>query len=227
MVVRVPLLVGRAIRIIQFFLKRRTLYLCLARQLHNSMIEQLIHFIKKIVPLSPSEEELIAILFKEKKYRKGDFFLAEGEVCKHVGFLAKGLMRYYINDDGKEKTYGFSQENNFVSNYESFVPRMPLAQIIQALEDCELFVISYSGLQEFYKEIDGGERFGRLVIEQVFIQTLQERNSFYIDSPEFRYEKFIREHPDLKQRLSQYHIASYVGVKPQSLSRIRKRILKK
>jgi len=92
------------------------------------------------------------------------------------------------------------------------------------LEDCELSVISSSDLQQFYQSVAQGERFGRLVIGQVFIQLLQDLSSFYTDTPEYRYEKFVQEHPGLQQRISQYHIASFVGVKPQSLSRIRKRI---
>ena len=188
------------------------------------MAADLIQFITQLITLTSTEKKLVQDLFKEKNYKKGDFFLAEGETCKHVGFITKGIMRYYINDEGEEKTYGFSKENDFVSNYESFVPQTPSQQIIQALEDCVLRVISRNDLPQFYTEIKEGERFGRLVIEQVFIQTLNERNSFYTDSPEFRYEKFIQQHPDLQQRLSQYYIASYVGVKPQSLSRIRKRL---
>ena len=188
------------------------------------MTADLIQVIEQLINLTPAEKKLVQDLFKEKKYKKGDFFLAEGETCKHVGFITKGIVRYYINDEGEEKTYGFSKENDFVSNYESFVPQTPSQQIIQALEDSVLLVISRNDLQQFYAHIKEGERFGRLVIEQVFIQTLKERNSFYTDSPEFRYEKFIQQHPDLQQRLSQYYIASYVGVKPQSLSRIRKRL---
>lgn len=188
------------------------------------MTEKLIISIKSIIGLDPKEVESINQLFKEKKIKKGDFFLAEGQVCKHVGFVVKGLMRYYINHEGEEKIYSFAQENNFVCNYESFIPKTPSTKIIQALEDCEILQISYKDLQVFYKSIKQGEQFGRLVIEQVFIQTLQDLSSFYTDTPELRYEKFIKTHPDLQQRISQYHIASYVGVKPQSLSRIRKRI---
>jgi len=161
---------------------------------------------------------------KKKRLKKGDFFLADGQVCKQVGFIVKGLIRYYISPDGEEKTYAFAQKNNFVCNYESFLPQTPSTKIIQALEDCELLLISFADLQIFYKSIAQGERFGRLVIGQVFIQLLQDLSSFYTDTPEYRYEKFIKEHPGLQQRISQYHIASYVGVKPQSLSRIRKRI---
>ena len=189
-----------------------------------SMTEQLILAIKSIINLTPQEVDTINKLFKKKEYKKGDYFLAEGQVCKQAGFIVKGLIRYYINHDGEEKTYSFGQENNFVCNYESFVPQAPSTKIIQALEDCEILQISHSDLQLFFKSIAQGERFGRLVIEQVFMQLLQDLSSFYTDTPEYRYGQFIKKYPDLLQRVSQYHIASYVGVKPQSLSRIRKRI---
>ncbi|SHH65077.1 cAMP-binding domain of CRP or a regulatory subunit of cAMP-dependent protein kinases [Chryseobacterium oranimense] len=188
------------------------------------MTEKLIISIQSFIDLDSKEIDNIRLLFKEKSVKKGDFFLAEGQVCKQVGFIVRGLMRYYINHDGEDKTYAFAQENNFICNNESFIPQTPSTKIIQALEDCEILQISYDDLQIFYKSIRQGERFGRLVIEQVFIQTLQDLSSFYTDTPEYRYEKFIKKHPDLQQRISQYHIASYVGVKPQSLSRIRKRI---
>lgn len=188
------------------------------------MINSLLQSIQNIITLSATERDIVVSLFKEKTYRKGDFFLADGQVCKQVGFVTKGLLRYYINHDGEEKTYDFAQENNFVCNYESFIPRTPSTKNIHALEDCEILQISYDDLQLFYKSISQAERFGRIVIEQVFIQTLQDLSSFYTDTPELRYEKILKKHPDLLQRMSQYHIASYVGVKPQSLSRIRKRI---
>lgn len=188
------------------------------------MSEQLISSIRAAIDLSPEDITCINLLFKKRIIKKGDFFLADGQVCKHAGFIEKGLVRYYINADGEEKTYEFGQENNFVCNYESFLPQTPSSKIIQALEDCEMRVISYAGLQVFYRSVKGAERFGRLVIEQVFVQLLQALSSLYTDTSEQRYQKLIREHPDLLQRVSQYHIASYVGVKPQSLSRIRKRI---
>jgi CRP-like cAMP-binding protein len=188
------------------------------------MINSLLESIQNVITLSPSEKDLVIALFKEKSYKKGDFFLTGGQICNQVGFVTKGLLRYYINHDGEDKTFNFAQENNFICNYESFLPRTPSTKIIQALEDCEILQISYTDLQTFYQSISGAERFGRLVIEQVFIQTLQDISSFYTDSPELRYERFRKKHPGLQQRISQYHIASYVGVKPQSLSRIRKRV---
>lgn len=191
------------------------------------MIEKLLTVIEKAVEVSGDEKEFITGLFHEKKYGKGEFFLNEGEVCRKVGFMVSGVMRYYINDDGEEKTYGFAEEDDFICNNESFLPQQPSRQIIQALEDCTVLVIGFDDLQKFYSILKNGERFGRLVIEQVFVRTLQGLNSFYTDSPELRYENFTKEYPDLLQRIPQYYIASYVGVKPQSLSRIRSRNLHK
>lgn len=188
------------------------------------MIKSLLDNIQSLITLNPAERDIVTSLFKEKTYKKGDFFLSEGQICKQVGFVASGLMRYYINQDGQEKTYSFSQENNYVCNYESFLPQRPSSKIIQALEDSDVLVISYDDLQLLYANVREGERFGRLAIEAVFIRLLQDVSSFYTETPELRYERFLKDHADLQQRISQYHIASFVGVKPQSLSRIRKRI---
>lgn len=188
------------------------------------MIDNLIYSIQNLITLSQAEIDIVTSLFKEKSYKKGDYFLEEGRICKHVGYVTKGLMRYYINHDGEEKTYAFSQEEQYVCNYESFLPQEPSSKIIQALEDSIVLVISHTDLQSLYTNVREGERFGRLAIEAVFIQLLKDISSFYTETPEVRYERFLNNHLDLQQRVSQYHIASFVGVKPQSLSRIRKRI---
>jgi len=188
------------------------------------MIESLLNSIENLIALSPEEIDIVKSLFREKLYKKGEFFLEEGRICKNVGFVAKGLMRYYINQDGEEKIYDFSQENEFVCNYESFLSQIPSTKNIHALEDSIVFVISHADLQLFYTNVRGGERFGRIAIEAVFLKLLQDISALYTETPELRYERFLKNHADLQQRISQYHIASFVGVKPQSLSRIRKRI---
>jgi len=188
------------------------------------MINSLLTSIQNIITLSQEEIGIVTSLFKERTYKKGEFFLEEGRICKQVGFVAKGLMRFYINHDGEEKTYSFSQENDYVCNYESFIPQKPSTKNIQALEDSEVLVISYNDLQLLYTNIREGERFGRIAIESVFIQLLKDISSLYTETPALRYEMFLKNHADLQQRISQYYIASFVGVKPQSLSRIRKRM---
>jgi CRP-like cAMP-binding protein len=187
-------------------------------------MEDLFKSIAYYIPVGEPEREVISRLWAEKHFKKGELFLQEGKVCRQVGFIVKGLMRYYINQDGEEKTFSFAKEDQFVSNYESFVPQTPSLKSIEALEDTIAYVISYDNLQLLYARLANGERLGRLIIEQVFIQALQDLNSFYADSPEKRYEKLLSMHPDLQQRIPQYYIASCVGVKPPSLSRIRKRL---
>src|SRR5690606_15842693 len=114
------------------------------------MTEKLIHSIKSIINLNFEEVACIKLLWKEKSIKKGDYFLAEGQVCKQVGFIVEGLMRYFINADGEDKTYAFAQENHFVCNYESFIPKSPSTKVIQALEDCKILQISYDDLQTLY-----------------------------------------------------------------------------
>lgn len=183
----------------------------------------LIDRINQIISLSEEEAQLIKQLFTEKKIKKGTHFLREGQVCHFVAMISAGLVRYYINEDGNEGTYYFSREGDFVCDYESFLPQTPSSKNIQALEDTSLYVVSYEGLQQIYQDVKQGERLGRLGIEQVFVNVLQQLSSFYKDSPEVRYQRFLHTFSAISQRVSQYYIASYVGIKPQSLSRIRKR----
>ncbi|WP_121809272.1 Crp/Fnr family transcriptional regulator [Mucilaginibacter kameinonensis] len=186
-------------------------------------MEKLIDRLRQIIHLSDDEAYLIKQIFSERSIKKGDFFLREGHVCRSVALMEKGLVRYYMNEDGNEGTYYFGREGDFVCDYESFLPQVPSNKNIQALEDTLFYVVSYDGLQQIYREVGEGERLGRLGIEQVFVSVLQQLSSFYKDSPEIRYQRFLKTFADINQRVPQYYIASYVGIKPQSLSRVRKR----
>jgi CRP-like cAMP-binding protein len=130
---------------------------------------------------------------------------------------------FYINADEREATYYFAAENEFISDYPSFLPQRPSDKNIQALEPAEIHVISFDNLQRFYQHISFGERFGRLIAEEIFVDSIQQLASFYQDKPAIRYQNFVHRFPQLVQRLPQYYIASYVGIEPQSLSRIRRR----
>lgn len=187
-------------------------------------MELLLENIRKYIPLSDSDEKTIGSLFHRKLIHKGDHLLKAGDVCRYVTFIESGLVRYYINQDGEEKTNYFNKEGEFVCDYMSFLPQGPSRVNIQALEDMVIWVINHHDLQLLYKEVVHGERFGRVAIESVFVQVIGQIASMYTDTPEIRYTTFITNYPDLVQRTPQYYIASYVGVKPQSLSRIRRRI---
>jgi CRP-like cAMP-binding protein len=187
----------------------------------------LIERIRQIIRVSESEEKILQDLFVEKQLSKGDHFLAENQVCRWLGLIHHGLVRYYINVDGEDKTYYFGKEGDFVCDYESFLPQKASNKNIQVLEDSSLYTISYQGLQHIYDHLKEGDRFGRLGIEHVFVNVLQQLTSFYNDPPELRYQHFLEAYPEISQRIPQYYIASYVGIKPQSLSRIRNRSIKK
>ncbi|MCD8739138.1 Crp/Fnr family transcriptional regulator [Mucilaginibacter roseus] len=190
-------------------------------------MSQLIATIKHLISIDEEEEAIIKSLFKPLELKAGDFFVEEGQVCRYVGFIEKGLVRYYMNDDGNHKTLYFNKEGEFVSNYQSFLPRNPSNTNIQAIEDTSLQVISFENLQRLYATVREGEKLGRLGIESVFVNSLEQLKSFYRDSPAERYRQFLHAYAELAQRIPQYYIASYVGIKPQSLSRIRKRLVSK
>lgn len=185
----------------------------------------LIKNISACVPLSPADEKIISHLFQEVVIAKDDHLLMEGQICRRVIFIEQGLVRYYLTNNGEEQTYYFNKEGEWVCDYPSFLHKAPAYANIQALETTTIRTISYDDLQTFYEQVTHGERFGRLAIEQVFTNVIEQISSLYNDKPQVRYQKFIQTYFDIAQRIPQYHIASYVGVKPQSLSRIRKRLI--
>lgn len=182
--------------------------------------------IGQFIFLSNSEQALVDELFRPQVLRPGDYWLREGEICRYVAFIEEGLLRYTVNHDGEELTYSFGKENDFASSYESFLDQSAATCAIQAIEPTLLRCASYDDLQRFYRNVREGERFGRLVIEQVFLQTIKQLTGLYTNTPEDRYRHFSHYFRDIQQRVPQYYVASYVGVKPQSLSRIRRRLTK-
>jgi CRP-like cAMP-binding protein len=188
-------------------------------------MSMLLHALKHFININEEEEQYILSLFILKQFDKHEHLLREGQVCREAGFITKGLIRYYsIQDSGEERTYEFGRENEFTCNYESFLDHSPSSRSIQCLEPCEIMTISYDNLQLMYENVSEGQKFGRLIIEQLYVDALKKIRSFYDDQPEQRYLHFVNNYPDLQQRIPQYYISSYVGVKPPSLSRIRKRL---
>jgi CRP-like cAMP-binding protein len=189
------------------------------------MYNQLVSRIEHYIPLSGEDISLIESLFSEKTLVKGELFLQEGKICKELGFIIKGLVCYYVTPDGNEVVHNFARENEFICNYDSFINKTSSHKNIIALEPTDLLIISFDKLQQLYKSISCGERFGRLHMEQVYSEAIKHIISFYTGSPQQRYNEFVQQHKELVQRVPQYYIASYIGIKPQSLSRIRKRLL--
>ena len=189
------------------------------------MSQNLIEKIRSYIDLNDEEVRFISSVFKLRHFAKGEHFLLAGDVCRGAAFIESGVFRFYINTDERDATYYFAAEAEFICEYPSFLRQGPSDKNIQALEPAQIRVISFDDLQRFYRRIGFGERFGRLIAEEIFVDSIQQLASFYQDKPEVRYQNFVSRFPQLVQRLPQYYIASYVGIKPQSLSRIRRRFL--
>ncbi|RKS25048.1 CRP-like cAMP-binding protein [Flavobacterium endophyticum] len=185
----------------------------------------LLNSLRQITALEPEEELLFRQAFKPYVVKKNDFFLQSTEINRRLGFLCKGLVRYFVFKNDEESTLEFTKEAEFIADYGSFLSKEPSLQNIQALEDCELLVIEYEELQKLYKVSRNANLLGRVIIEHRFIIMVNQLLTVHRYTPEDRYRYFLEHYKDLVQRIPQYIIASFVGVKPQSLSRIRKRIL--
>lgn len=182
--------------------------------------------IKQYIHLTKSDRSILESFFTQRHLAKGDFFLKEGNICRELGFINKGLVCYYVLSDGNEIVHNLAKEGEFVCNYDSLIRQSPSQKNIMALEPLELLVISFDKLQKLFKTISNGERFGRLLMEDVYTSAINQIISFYTESPQQRYVEFSKTNYELLQRTPQYYIASYIGIRPQSLSRIKKRTMK-
>jgi len=186
----------------------------------------LLKLLSQITELEENEVELIKNSFTSLFLAKGSFFLKAGEINKNVGFLQKGLIRYFVFKDDEESTFEFTKEGEFIADYQSFNNRTASIQNIQAIEDCEMLIINYDNVQTIFNTTKNGNLIGRYIIEHRFDIMVNQLLAIYMQNQEERYKKFVEHYSDLTQRIPQYLIASYVGVKPQSLSRIRRRFAK-
>ncbi|MDH3698788.1 MAG: Crp/Fnr family transcriptional regulator [Flavobacteriaceae bacterium] len=191
-----------------------------------SSYSKLLELVSQITALEDDEIALIESSFNPLYLAKGDFFLEAGKVNKHVGFLHKGLVRYFVYKDEEESTFEFTKEGEFIADYQSFNNKTKSLQNIQAIEACELLVIDYDSVQNFFNTTKNGNLIGRVIIEHRFDVIVNQLLAIYMQNHEDRYKRFLNQYSDLAQRIPQYLIASYVGVKPESLSRIRRRFAK-
>jgi CRP-like cAMP-binding protein len=191
------------------------------------MYDGLKKYCKKIVPLTNNELELIDEYFESKSISKKDFLLTDSKVCNFIAFIAEGSIRHFHVKDGIEKTCDISFENSWVTDFQSFTYNTSSIMNLQAMEDTSVFLIRKENLARLYKECNKYETFGRLMAEQVAQRATEIAMSLSSNKPEERFQNLIKKQPDLFQRVPQKYIANFLGISPESLSRIRSRILAK
>lgn len=186
-------------------------------------IQLLKNNISEKVTITDTEMELVAKYFRVKTVKKKKDFNRIGEVCKDFAFVCKGSLRSYsIDEKGIEHISRIAFENYWIGDLHSFFTSEHSEYAIEAIEDSELLVISFHDLDRIYLEVPVMERFFRKLFVNAYVSTLNRLNSIVSEPVEVRYKNLLKSHPDLFQRMPLNYIASYLGMTPESVSRIRK-----
>ena len=185
-------------------------------------------YLKLFPDLNSEELNFLRSYLTIKKYAKKELLFKSGEVQKEVGFVCKGLLRrYYINEKGNKITTGFINENQYATDYPAFIKQKPSKYFIECLEPSIIMKLPYNKIQEGYRKFKTSEMYGRLIAEYVLTVQTDRVESFLFENAEERYLNFIENNKDIINRISLSHLASYLGIERQSLSRIRSKIAKK
>jgi len=155
------------------------------------------------------------------KLRKKDYLIKAGNICSFIGFIEDGALRSYIFKENNEFNVDFYLPESFVSAYTSFLTQLPTNTNIQALSDSTIYTISYSSYNDLLKTSVEWYRLSKLIADTLFIKKCKREKSLLMDSARDRYSLLLKTHPQIEQLVAQYHIASYLGIKPESLSRIK------
>jgi CRP-like cAMP-binding protein len=189
------------------------------------MLAQLIQIVEKTVKLPSEEEEKLRAISKVKSVLKGYHFIREGQVPSKFAFVGKGLFRYYYTDKkGNELTKGFFPENSFITAYSAIVKGIGSYYNIEALEDSDIVIIDFEKWKVLASRHSSWNLFLISLLEKGYLKKEKREREFLLFDAEERYKSFLEEYPHLEIRIKQHHIASYLGITPVALSRVRKKM---
>jgi CRP-like cAMP-binding protein len=194
--------------------------------MYNILLQYIIDY--SSLTVSDEDFKLIEDAFKPKKLRKRQYLLQEGDVCKYLSFITKGALRQYsVDDKGIEHIVRFGIERWWVADYESFTTQQPGTYNIDALEDSELLQITSAHLEELKRTVPAVDATMKKIDQRSYISHQKRIRSAISQTAEDRYNELMNTYPELVQRFPQNMIASYLGISPETLSRIRKQIVSK
>ncbi len=177
--------------------------------------------------LSPSLKDLSLMypFIKQKTFKKGELLLQVGEISQEVYFNYKGMARSFNkHPNGSEKTYFIITENTIFSDYASLISQTPATENIEAIEDMEVYCLGYKDLLHLYANYHVWEIFGRSISDMNFVFSQKRLRSMMNEDASTRYTKFMKYHGSVAHRIPQQIIASYLGITPQSFSRLKKEV---
>jgi CRP-like cAMP-binding protein len=189
------------------------------------MFELFFNKVNEKVNLTEDEQEICKSLLVSKKLRKKQYLLQEGDVAKYSAFVEKGALRSYtIDDKGSEHIIQFAIEGWWISDIYSFLTGEPSTYNIEALEDCELLTLTKAAQEELVEKVPKFERYLRILMQGAYIALQRRMTGTLVHTAEEKYLSLTKAYPDIIQRVPQHMIASYLGVTPETLSRIRRQM---
>jgi CRP/FNR family transcriptional regulator, anaerobic regulatory protein len=186
--------------------------------------QQVKEYISRFVSYSESEWQPFLDALVKRQVPKGVYLMEAGQICDYVAFINKGLFRTFCMVNNEEVTYNFSFDGNFFTDYSSFVTRQPTIEYHHALEDAEVLTLSYDKMQQIYANVPKWEKFGRLIAEFILVRIVERNRSMLFLNAQELYLNLMKTRPKVIANIPQHYIASYLGIQPESLSRIRKRL---
>jgi len=187
----------------------------------NTPQKAFIEHLKNIAPLHKDDVDAIVAMSSVKTLKANNLWFHTEMIAQHVAFVYKGYLRKYFIADGSEKTDYFYFENSFTGDMPSILEQKPCRSYNIAMEETTLVTLPYAQLNDLASKSHNAEHLLRTFAEQGFIHYYNKASDFLLLSPKERYEKLIHEFPQILKKATQYHIASYLGITPQHLSRIR------
>jgi CRP-like cAMP-binding protein len=197
-----------------------------ASESHPDLQARFVQHFSRISPLSAEEAQAIRESMLCMRFKRGEFLLREGQISIDTYFVLQGCIRQYSLVDGEEKTTDFFTEDQWAISLNGLANFQAAIYNWVAHEDTVVAMGNETQAQAMFQRFPRFETISRQVMEAVFVAQQHKMTSFMTDTPEQRYLKLIAERPNLVQRIPQYQLASYIGIKPESLSRLRKRLAK-
>ncbi len=183
----------------------------------------LIKHLESYLPLSADEQRLINERFVMHEIRKKQHILTEGMICRHYTFVPEGCFRMYgVDDKGYEHNLQFAAEGDWIADSSSFHTRTPSRLNIQAIEDSRILQVEQEDLYHLYIQIPKLDRIFKVIIENKYVELQNRVLQNFSSTAELRYQGFLDQYPTLSHRLPNTQIASYLGITPEFLSKIRK-----
>jgi len=181
-------------------------------------------YYEAIIRLQEDEWQFIAARFRERKYDRGAVITKAGQKEQFLSFIEKGMVRHYIPGDEQDITFCFGFDREFTCAYDSFITQTPATYEVQALTPLILWQISYGDLQQVYSCTRAGNHIGRYAAEQLFLSKSRRERYLLQFTATDRYLMLLEQEPHIIKQVPLKYIASYIGITPQALSRIRRRI---